>query len=195
MLVGPRMTALRVPVYPGTCYLGIRFCPGAAGPLLGVTVKTIREVVCPYPSAELGHAMKSSGLNGIDSFLFRMAEHTGWHAPDPVIAAVTSNILKAHGDVSVSGLVAGCGLSYRQLLRRFYEATGLTPKEFARLRRLREACVQALHRSEPGWADVSAASGFADQAHLVREFQDIYGWPPRLVHEYLRRINHVNIIG
>jgi AraC-like DNA-binding protein len=40
---------------------------------------------------------------------------------------------------------------------------------------------------------VAASSGFADQSHLAREFRDVFGWPPGLVHEYLRRIEHRNV--
>jgi transcriptional regulator GlxA family with amidase domain len=152
-------------------------------------------MVCPYSSIDFATAMTTAGLDAMDSLLLRWIEQADWGGPDPIVAAVTQKILKAHGTVSVSELAAGCGVGYRQVLRRFHEATGLTPKEFARLRRLREACVRALGRNEPGWADLSAATGFADQSHLVREFQDIYGWPPRLVHEYLRRIDHVNLVN
>jgi AraC-like DNA-binding protein len=60
---------------------------------------------------------------------------------------------------------------------------------------MRQACLQAVRSAEPGWADVSAAAGFADQAHLVREFRDVYGWPPRLVHEYLRQIEHAHLVA
>jgi hypothetical protein len=29
---------------------------------------------------------------------------------------------------------------------------------------------------------------------MGREFTDVYGWPPELVREYLRRIEHVRVL-
>ncbi|MDX1953585.1 MAG: AraC family transcriptional regulator [Verrucomicrobiota bacterium] len=134
--------------------------------------------------------MRESGIQGLNELIARWSREKHFSAPDNVVVELTQRILAAEGDISVAALCAGLGLSYRQILRRFYEATGLTPKEFARLRRLRHACVEALRKAAPAWADLSAATGFSDQAHMTREFQDIYGWTPRLVHEYLRRIEH-----
>ena len=39
-------------------------------------------------------------------------------------------------------------------------------------------------------AEIAAESGFSDQAHLSREFSGVFGWTPRLLQEYLRRIEH-----
>ncbi len=93
-------------------------------------------------------------------------------------------------DTSIAGLARESGLSYRQMLRRFYSAVGLTPKEFTRLRKIRLACIRSIDDSAAGWAAISAESGFADQSHLTREFSQVFGWTPRLIQEYLRRIDH-----
>lgn len=193
VVVGPRMTALRVPVQPGKEYLGVRFLPGAAGPLLGLDVKATRNAVIPFEGAGFAAVMRTEGLHGLNALILDRVRAAEWNGPDPAVAELVRRILQTEGSAPVSTLVAGLNLSYRQLLRRFYETAGLTPKEFARLRRLRSACLEAVRCAEPGWASLSASAGFSDQSHLVREFQDIYGWPPRLVHEYLRRIEHVNI--
>ncbi|MFN7936563.1 MAG: hypothetical protein U0R19_24790 [Bryobacteraceae bacterium] len=44
-MVGPRITALRVPVAPGWDYWGVRFVPGVIGGLLGVRAADLREKV------------------------------------------------------------------------------------------------------------------------------------------------------
>ncbi|HBY63303.1 MAG TPA: hypothetical protein DEH78_26065, partial [Solibacterales bacterium] len=190
VVVGPRVTALRVPVQPGAEYAGIRFLPGAAGPLLGIDVVSLRGAMIGIDPPGFAEVMRSQGLAGLDALLLRWTKSARWPGPDPVVAELTRRILATDGAATVAELVAGLGLSYRQILRRFYQAAGLTPKEFARLRRLRAACLSAVQRADPGWATVSAEAGYADQSHLSREFQDVYGWPPRLVHEYLRRIDH-----
>jgi AraC-like DNA-binding protein len=93
-------------------------------------------------------------------------------------------------ETSIADLAAASGLSYRQMLRLFYAAVGLTPKEFARLRKIRAACVQSLAKDAANWASISVETGFADQSHLTREFSQVFGWTPRLIQEYLRRIEH-----
>ena len=40
---------------------------------------------------------------------------------------------------------------------------------------------------------MSIVTGFSDQSHLVREFSEIFGWPPALVREYLAQIEHVHV--
>ncbi len=189
VIVGPRLSALRVPVQPDAEYRGIRFLPGAAGPLLGVDVPGLRDRVEVLHGAPSRPAMQE-----LDDIVRGWAERCGWSGGDATVAEVTERIVASDGTAPISELTRGLGLSYRQVLRRFYRAAGLTPKEFARLRRMRAACLEAIRKSDPGWASVSASAGFADQAHLVREFQDIYGWPPTLVHEYLRRIEHLTVV-
>ena len=182
------MTVLRVPVSAASEYIGVRFLPGAAGPLLGIDVRSVRDVVRPFDNAELADVMR--GVEGLDDLFVSWAERGAWSGPDRAVHELTRRVIDSDGTASVAELTAGLGLSYRQILRRFHEAAGVTPKEFARLRRFRAACLRAVRSADPQWAAVSADAGFSDQSHLVREFQDIYGWPPRLAHEYLRRIEH-----
>ena len=53
VLLGPRLQALRVPVQPGAEYCGVRFLPGAAGPLLGVDPRALRDAVTPDERARV----------------------------------------------------------------------------------------------------------------------------------------------
>jgi AraC-like DNA-binding protein len=194
-ILGPRIAALRVLVIPGFTYLGARFHPGAGGALLGVDARTLRDNLVPFPEEnELFRAIAHGGIDGLDKHLQQRIARPDWQGVDPVVREVTRRIVASDGTLPVSELIADLNLSYRQVLRRFHQASGLTLKEFARLRRLRAACLDAIRCDTPRWAGISADAGFSDQAHLAREFSDIYGWPPRLVHEYLRRIQHVALV-
>lgn len=203
VLVGPRITAMRVPVERGPAYAGIRFVPGVAGPILGIEIATVREksmplaLLKPERAAEFSQAMKQAGRREqLAPELERVAAQWVSHAeaPDPVVQEMTRRILASQGMAQVADLSDGLGLSYRQLLRRFYKATGLSPKELSRLRRVRWACVQALGTKET-WPGIAAQGGFADQSHMGREFSEVFGWPPALVKEYLERIEHRNVLG
>lgn len=68
-------------------------------------------------------------------------------------------------------------LSTRQLQRICARETGMSPRSYLRLLRFRSA-VTGIQASHAGLADTAAASGYADQAHITREFQSLGGLPP-----------------
>jgi AraC-like DNA-binding protein len=75
--------------------------------------------------------------------------------------------------------VAGdLGLSPRTFTRRFRAQVGLTPKRFARIRRLQRvlAAVEPGHPAD--WAALAAGHGFCDQAHLIDDFRELTGVTP-----------------
>jgi AraC-like DNA-binding protein len=54
---------------------------------------------------------------------------------------------------------------------------GLSPKRALRIARLQRA-LAGCQRLGAAWVDLAARCGFADQAHMVREFQDLLGESP-----------------
>lgn len=68
------------------------------------------------------------------------------------------------------------GWSPGSFLRRYRAACGLMPKQHASVMRFQQAL--ALGRSGRPWAEVAAAAGYADQAHLSRQFQALAGMAP-----------------
>lgn len=201
-IVGPRISALRVPVHRDARYVGVRFRPGAAGPLFGRTGASLRDRVelLHDVAADKATAMAAplEGRADPGRVIERLAALVlSWQdaAPpgDAAVARMVDGIMQARGGVRVQSLAAAAGVGYRQALRRFQEHVGLSPKELARLVRVRWACLHALERTEPSWTTVSADTGFADHSHLAREFSEVFGWPPGLVRAYLRRIEHVRV--
>lgn len=78
----------------------------------------------------------------------------------------------------VDQLAAGHGLSVRAVQRLFHEQVGTGPKWIIRRYRLLEA-VERAGKGEPvSWADLALALGYADQAHLTREFTQMVGFAP-----------------
>ena len=76
----------------------------------------------------------------------------------------------------VGALTGEVGWSARHLTNRFRTEVGLKPKETARVTRFD----RARRRLAPGvrLADVAAAAGYFDQAHLAREFHAFAGCSP-----------------
>ncbi len=83
-------------------------------------------------------------------------------------------------DRSVAQIAAMLGLSARQLQRRFRDHTGLTPKHFARIARLRR--VLAYLRDDDRFetlTDLAHDLGYSDQAHMNHDFKALTGLAPR----------------
>ncbi|MEP6798863.1 MAG: AraC family transcriptional regulator [Lapillicoccus sp.] len=80
------------------------------------------------------------------------------------------------GDVSVGAVARHVGWSPRHLTEQFGSEFGLRPKTAARVMRF-ERSTRLVH---PGarLADVAATCGYADQAHLTREWRTLAGVTP-----------------
>ncbi|PKR88327.1 AraC family transcriptional regulator [Pleomorphomonas diazotrophica] len=77
---------------------------------------------------------------------------------------------------SLDELAALSGISPFALIRAFRAATGLPPHAYRLQRRLQLA--RGMIAGGGRLADVAAAAGFADQAHLTRHFVRAYGLSP-----------------
>ncbi|MGP9819056.1 helix-turn-helix domain-containing protein [Salinarimonas sp. NSM] len=98
-------------------------------------------------------------------------------AARPEIAHLCAAIARAGGAVSIAGIAADIGISRKHLATLSTRHLGVGPKTLARMVRFRRACVVAAS-GHATWADVAATCGFADQAHLVREFRALSGATP-----------------
>ena len=100
----------------------------------------------------------------------------------PEVAWAWQLLIRSGGRVTVSALAAETGWSTRYLARKFQVETGLTPKAAARVARFERARRLLLAPASPvadcRIADVAAACGYFDQAHLAREFRALAGCPP-----------------
>ena len=94
--------------------------------------------------------------------------------PAPGLAAIGRAIL---GAASVGAMSRATGMSPRTLQRWFAARVGLPPRAYLRLLRFHKAFEQV--PAQPSLADHAAASGFADQAHMARDFRALAGVPAR----------------
>jgi AraC-like DNA-binding protein len=99
-------------------------------------------------------------------------------ALDSTILSIVNRLTIADPVPTVAQMAGECGLSSRQLQRRFLATVGMAPKQFVRVVRFARLW-QAASMSPPDkWADVAAEHGYADQAHMVREFRAFGVDPP-----------------
>jgi AraC-like DNA-binding protein len=79
-------------------------------------------------------------------------------------------------NTSLEQLAREAGLTRFQTLRAFASATGFTPHAYLMQRRFDLA--RQLMTTPSGLAEVAAASGYADQSHMTRDFKRRYGLTP-----------------
>ncbi|WP_460368607.1 helix-turn-helix domain-containing protein [Actinocorallia lasiicapitis] len=84
---------------------------------------------------------------------------------------------RSGGAATVTELAHACGWSERHLRNRFAAETGLTPKAAGRIFRF-ERAKRLIETGGRDFAEVAAAAGYFDQAHLAREFNALTGLPP-----------------
>lgn len=110
---------------------------------------------------------------------------------DPAISCAIAFLQRG---VPVAEVVCRLGLLPKTFVRRFSNQVGITPKRFARVRRLQRVLRSLRNSAEVDWCALAAEHGYYDQAHLVHEFRELAditpsGYKP----QSSQRNNHVPI--
>ena len=100
------------------------------------------------------------------------------HLPSPEIEFAYRRLARSAGGARITALAKEIGWSRKHLVSRFRSELGLAPKPVARIMRFHRACRLAHAGEARGWAGIAAESGYADQAHLAREFSALAGETP-----------------
>ncbi len=98
--------------------------------------------------------------------------------PAPEVAEAWRLTVSGGGRLRVAEVARRVGWSPRHLTDRFRAETGLAPKEAARVVRFDRARRALAARPRPDLAGLAAAAGYADQAHLAREWRAFTGLSP-----------------
>ncbi|WP_354698333.1 helix-turn-helix domain-containing protein [Paraconexibacter sp. AEG42_29] len=186
-LAGPATVVQLSRLGPGEAVAGVRLRPGTATALLGVPASAVRDehvdLAALWPALARRHgwdadAIAASGPGGRLRALYALLATRLPDAapPDDLVRHAVARI--RHGAPSVTSLAAETGLTTRQLLRRFDAAVGYGPKRLQRIVRLQRGL--ELHRREPAvpLAALAAQAGYADQAHLTRDWHALTGATP-----------------
>lgn len=167
--------------------LGARFRPGGFRPFAGAPVASLSDRVVPAreffgPAADETARQVVAARSDADMIAAAAALlQAAAPAPDPValqVADIAGRIIADPGVRRVSQLARLAAMSERQLQRLFAEYVGVSPKWMLRRARLHEAAQRADAGEVVGWAQLAADLGYADQAHLTRDFTATIGVPP-----------------
>ena len=196
-VAGPATTTQHVLVPPGTTVVGIRFRPGATRLAFGCDANELRDAD-PELAAVCGMSMRTlaesldEARDGDDPTTALRAALEAWartrigrigHDADALRAACR---LVVDRDATVRDVARDFGWSERRLHREITATCGYGPKTLQRIVRLQ----RALRASRAGVATrppnlaptlsrLALDAGYADQAHMTREFRDLTGMTPR----------------
>lgn len=202
IISGPWLTPLAVPVQPGDRYVGARLQPGALHPLIGLAPTATRNRAMPAGMVDASRlqplAATLAGCRGVDEAAARM---DAWFAPlaavagtpDPLVAQAVTRLTASGGEEPIAALARSLGVSERTLRRRFGAATGLAPKQFARIRRLLRAA-WLVARGTPTWGRAAHEAGYADQPHLHRDIADFTGLTPAALGRRIQATRHDSVV-
>jgi AraC-like DNA-binding protein len=165
--------------------VGIRIRPGCAAsfwdePASRITDRAVDAADLLGPDAgrlrdRLGDACdESARLRIVTSFLLeRLRERR------PLTRTSIARVVAAGGRISIDALARGAGVSARHLERVFRTEVGVSPKMFSRIIRFQR--VLRMGEPERSWAEVASRCGYADQAHLIRDFAQFAGSTPAVL--------------
>jgi len=84
----------------------------------------------------------------------------------------------AKGQISIGSLSDDTGISNRQLLRRFNDSVGLSPKEFARITKFISSLSVLKKYPSMSLTEIAYESGYYDQAHFIHDYKEFAGYSP-----------------
>ncbi|CDX44469.1 Helix-turn-helix, AraC domain-containing protein [Mesorhizobium sp. SOD10] len=181
LFAGPVM----IESFGGACCVQVNFTPLGARQFFGLPMSELRDRMVGLDDA--------LGFDGI-ALRERLGEASDWdrrfdiaenyiagrlaeaHALSPEIAWAYRTVVASGGRTRISALAGEIGWSRKHLAAKFADAIGIGPKTLSRIVRFNRAL--SLSKRQDDWAGIAADCGYADQAHLVREFRQLAGETP-----------------
>jgi AraC-like DNA-binding protein len=185
-VAGPDATTRWTTLLEGTVITGLRLRPGAVRAILGCHARDIVNGGALLSDLAPGAARLHLRLLMAERLSQRHALLEDWvrgalvraAAVDLAVIAACRRI-GADPRIAPGDIAAQWAWTARTMHRHFQAACGYGPKHLQRIMRV-QAAIRAAHAPAPvRLADVAAAAGYADQAHMSRDFRDITGFSPR----------------
>ena len=85
----------------------------------------------------------------------------------------------SRGIITIESVAQRVGITRRHLERQFREHVGLGAKHIARIARIHSALDLMQAQPEMSGAEIAVTCGYSDQAHLIRECQQLAGQTPQ----------------
>jgi AraC-like DNA-binding protein len=201
-VIGPRLRALRAPMRRGLVVRGMRLWPDTAASVLGVDPVEVRDLT--RPAAEVLGFGALTLARAVARARDEAELETVWEAwlapriaaaalPDPDVRFVVRRLIDSHGTCDIAAAARDAGISVRGLERRFSAAVGLSPRQFARVRRVR-AAIGAIAAGERAVSTLARHAGL-EPGPFTREFRAVAGIAPQALMTELDQLEHPNRPG
>jgi AraC-like DNA-binding protein len=172
--------------FGGACCVQVNFTPLGARRFFGLPMSKLRDRMVGLDDA--------LGFDGM-ALRERLGEASDWHARfdiaegfiagrlaeanalSPEIAWAYRTVIASGGRTRIAALAGEIGWSRKHMAAKFTDAIGIGPKTLSRIVRFNRA-LSLSKRQGDDWAGIAADCGYADQAHLVREFRQLAGETP-----------------
>lgn len=171
VVLGPRTRAQYHVAGPGPSCVRVRLQPGRAAAVLGQSVRDLADRTAQV------QGMPGLDVEGLveDPVGALVGALAGRRDDDDVVAAAAGLLVEQ----SVADTARRLHVSERRLRSLFMEGSGLSPKHYAQIARVRTVLAAAAEAvSGLRWADVAASAGYYDQSHMTGEFRRLMGVPP-----------------
>ncbi|MER7482483.1 AraC family transcriptional regulator [Streptomyces sp. NPDC126510] len=144
----------------------VRMRPGRARALLGRPLRGLADRALPL------HEVPGLDVDQLAADPIAALEKALADRPEPPGRLGEAARLLAGAGVATTA--ARLHMSERRLHTLFTDGTGLSPKHFARIDRVRNVLAAEAGR----WSGIAARAGYYDQSHMTAEFRHFMGVPP-----------------
>ncbi|SDH11802.1 Helix-turn-helix domain-containing protein [Dyadobacter soli] len=163
--------------------MGVRCFPWTVSDLLGLSSGKGGVHVFVHPIAELQSALSGLMASGkIDEVLARLKDYfTQMHSQvtvDKTLFKAGAVMIGSNGTTPVGQVAAAAHATVRTLERKFKQSSGFTVKDVSGLIRFEQVRNKLWNDPDANLAGLAHELGYADQAHLTREFKKYSGTTP-----------------
>jgi AraC-like DNA-binding protein len=186
-VVGPRAHNLLIEKETRDCdMVGVRLRPGVASRLLGVSARELHGQMVDLEnfwgsSVETLRARLAEAVEAAERFRIvneAIAQRVGHACGRDFERTQAMCAALVQPQTTIASVSVQFGLSHRAMIRHFEESSGLKPRMFRRIQRLRRTLRTIRCAGVPAWARIAVECGFYDQAHLINEFRELTGFTP-----------------
>lgn len=188
LLAGARTSAYWKDASVATRSVGVQLRPGAARALFGVSAQALQGAHVPLEalwgseSRRLHEALhEATGAEAQmalleRALLSRLRDDACARTLHPAVAMLLARIGQ---EPAMARLPDVRGISQRHLIACFRDATGLSPKRYARVRRFQGLVAMLEAQPARPLVELALAAGYSDQPHCNREFRALTGTTPQ----------------
>lgn len=169
--------------------VGIVFKPAALATLFHLSTyeyteerMVLEEVFAKRQVEELANRIRTAAgdeekVKLLEEFLLRHYE-AAKPRPDYIDQAANL-IVEKNGLLNVGDLMKGIYMSRRNFERRFFKKVGLSPKYYARIRRIGYLMNLIAGKKQVDWAAVFSECEYYDRSHFIKDFLEFTGRTPQ----------------